>query len=64
MFVFCQDLHASDFFHSTRPISVVLQLVWFMSAQKYYVVWLYTGRQHLPLPRHVVRGDYLECLAM
>ena len=25
MFVFCQDLHASESFHSTRPDSVVLQ---------------------------------------
>ena len=46
MFVFCQDLHASDSFHSTHPDSVVLQWGWYLSAEKCYVVWLYTGRQH------------------
>ena len=33
-------------FHSTHPDYVVLQGGWLLSAQKCYVVWLYTGCQH------------------
>ena len=44
--VFYPDLHASDSFHSTHPDSIVLQCGWFLSAQKYYVVCLYTDCQH------------------
>ena len=33
MSLFCQDLHASASFHSTRPDSVVLQCGWFPYAK-------------------------------